>query len=332
MKKIGYYILIVCSCLVLIGLLVGGYLILNEDSPLNINKKLVNYCDGKHQETDSKYFTVEEGVITKYSEDGPKDVVIPCEINGEKIIGIGNYMMNVFTDIDSVILPNSLETIDGGAFANNNLKEVHFGENLVTIDGFATIEYNGAFMNNNITTVTFSDGIETIGSQAFRGNEITELLIPSSVKEIGEGAFTDNQLETDQAFIYASNDNTTLVSYGGKERDNVVIPSNVKTITEFAFTDIGLKNVKLNEGLETIDGAVFYCNYAGAFAHNELDTIDFPSSLKQIGTGAFGENKITNISGNTDIDVVEPNVFGYETEVEEFNKKINSSHLQSSCR
>ena len=43
------------------------------------------------ESTDASYFTFDEttGTITEYSSDGPKDVVIPDEINGVQVTSIG---------------------------------------------------------------------------------------------------------------------------------------------------------------------------------------------------------------------------------------------------
>lgn len=58
--------------------------------------------------TDEEHFEFEHGVITGYSDDGPKDVVIPSKIDGHRVTEIGN---NTFyhKGLSSVQLPDSVE-------------------------------------------------------------------------------------------------------------------------------------------------------------------------------------------------------------------------------
>ena len=74
--------------------------------------------------TDAKYFAyedVEGGIsITGYSIEGGLDVVIPSNINGKKVVAIGNTAF-CFNKLTSVTIPSSVTSIGSSAF----LKMIH---------------------------------------------------------------------------------------------------------------------------------------------------------------------------------------------------------------
>ena len=139
----------------------------------------------------------EAGFIYAYNADGTPDytrlvgygggsnnVVIPAQKNG---VGLLRIESNCFASVglESVIIPEGVQVINGAAFYNNKLKDVVIP-----------------------STVT------TIGSQAFRANYLTEINIPAGVTSIGNGAFTDNcvPLNSPQSFIYKVGDESVIVS------------------------------------------------------------------------------------------------------------------------
>ncbi len=67
---------------------------------------------------DYDYEIQEDGVeITKYNGNGG-DVVIPSKINGEKVIGIGDWAFSECTSLTSLTIPDSVSSIGDGAFYN----------------------------------------------------------------------------------------------------------------------------------------------------------------------------------------------------------------------
>lgn len=85
---------------------------------------------------------------------------------------------------------------------------------------------------------------------------LTKVILPPTIKEIGPKALAYNQKLTD-----------------------IIIPSSVQIIKNCAFASSGLKTVKLNTGLKTIEGM--------AFAGCKLTSIVIPNSVTDIQTYAF---------------------------------------------
>ena len=166
------------------------------------------------------YEEVEGGIsITGYNIEGGTDVVIPSQIDGKIVVEIGD---NAFTTkgviptlttynndykvsllsynyiekyeivqlkaslnglgITSIVIPNTITTIDVGAFIYNELKNVIIPSSVTSIGDFA-------FANNQITSITFPDTPITLGCDAFEGNLIMEdgtYSFPSNVTEVCE--------------------------------------------------------------------------------------------------------------------------------------------------
>ena len=99
------------------------------------------------ESVNSKYFTfdVETGTITGYSDDGPKNLVIPSTIKGVEVKAIGE-----------------------SAFANKELNSVTFPESLTTIDV-------SSFQSNNLTTINIPKNVTYIGENAFLDNPLTNI-------------------------------------------------------------------------------------------------------------------------------------------------------------
>ena len=140
--------------------------------------------------TDSKYFTVEDidgGVeITGYSNKAPKDVVIPSEIDGKRVISIG-YQAFWNKRLTSVTIPNTVKTIGKQSFSCNQLTKVNM-PNSVTSIGYES------FYDNQLTSITIPNSVTSIGTYAFQRNQLTSVTIPNSVTSIDRGAFVNNQL------------------------------------------------------------------------------------------------------------------------------------------
>ena len=124
----------------------------------------------------------------------------------------GAFADNALT---SVIIPDSVTTIGNSAFSHNALTSVTIGNSVTSIGG-------GAFYNNALTSVTIPDSVTTIGNRAFERNALTSVIIPDSVTTIESQAFSSNPL-TSAAFkgnfggfqlnIFDSNPTLTTITY-----------------------------------------------------------------------------------------------------------------------
>ena len=91
-------------------------------------------------------------------------VVIPEEVNGRRIVAIGDRAF-LNRQLTSVTIPNSVTSIG-----------------------------NEAFRDNQLTSVTIPNSVTSIGQYAFRDNQLTSVTIGNSVTSIGQHAFQDNRL------------------------------------------------------------------------------------------------------------------------------------------
>lgn len=87
-------------------------------------------------------------------------------------------------NIESVILPNSVEVLEEKAFSGYScsLKRIQMSKGLKTI-GLSCFE------GSKITTVEFFEGLETIEDRAFYGVYLDKVTIPRTVKTIGLNCF-----------------------------------------------------------------------------------------------------------------------------------------------
>lgn len=119
--------------------------------------------------------------ITGYS--GGKDVVIPETLGGKPVTVIG---VDAFSDrsLDTLVIPDSVTTIEDYAFWACGLKKITFGNGLRSIG-------EGAFMYlDKLEEFQLPDSIETIGDWAFANCKmLNKLDIPENCKSIGTGAF-----------------------------------------------------------------------------------------------------------------------------------------------
>ena len=114
------------------------------------------------------------------------DVIIPKTINGKQVTKIGEESF-LGTSIISVVIPESVTTIETWAFAQNQLTSITIPEGI-------TIITPGVFYNNQLMSVTIPDGVFDIEMGAFAQNQLTSITIPESVTSIGPIVFSGNQL------------------------------------------------------------------------------------------------------------------------------------------
>ena len=110
-------------------------------------------------------------------------MVIPSEFYGHPVTGVRSSAFQG-TSIESVVIPDSVVTMDQQAFENCPMLT-----NAVIGSGLAVVP---ARMFNNcgrLSAVTFKEGVEEIDEYAFYGTALKAVSLPSSMRKIGEGAF-----------------------------------------------------------------------------------------------------------------------------------------------
>ena len=182
-----------------------------EANQKNKHELTPDYCFGLTDKDDTN-MTASISYYSCYSDTSDykkiSNVVIPSEIDGYKITAIdrGAFCFFAYSSalgwhcnggrgITSIVIPNTIITINDFAFDENQLTNVIIPDSVTSIGMHA-------FENNQLTSVTIPESVTTIGDRAFRNNQLTSISLPDSVTTIGDKAFSDNNL----SYVYIGND------------------------------------------------------------------------------------------------------------------------------
>ena len=281
--------------------------------------------------------TYDYSTITGYA-GNEKNLVIPKEKNGVQLKTIGERAFRGYK-LDSVVIPEGVETVEAFAFYTCGLKSISLPSTLKVLE-----------------------------DSSFRGNNLTSIDIPASVVKLSGNVFNNNLLPDDQAFIYKRTesgiDYSTIVSYGGANK-NVVIPAtkngvSLKTITGYAFYASQLTSVVIPDSVTLIGEGAFNTNllpddqafiykrtesgvdystligYGGAstsviipakkngvqlttidrnaFIYNQMIDVTIPEGVTTIKTGAFAQsNFLREITIPSTVEVIEARALSKNT-------------------
>ena len=214
-----------------------------------------------------------------------------------KVIEIDEKAFYGAEDLDSVILPVSLETIGDYAFCRSSLQSITIptgkitkisegaftGTKIVSINIPSTVKRieDAAFENcSELESVTFHDGLEYIDGEAFSGCiKLQSLSFPNTLKSIEDGAFF---------MCYRLN--------------HVDVNENLKLIGGRAFAGcIRLRKLDLPVGLKEI--------YAEAFRYSGITEIIIPNTVSRIFRSCFGNSMLRNIQLPNKLKVLEMSAF-----------------------
>ena len=194
---------------------------------------------------------VKEGktfLITKYINNDILDVVIPSDINGKKVVAIGNDAFRNL-GLTNIVIPNSITNIGISAFRENYLTSVTIPNSVTSIGDYA-------FGENQLTNIIIPSSVTSIEPYAFSGNKLTSVIIPNSVTSIGSRAFEKNQLTS-----ITIPDSVTSIGNGAFENNqltSVTIPNSITSIGVYAFKDNQLTSVTIPNSVTSIGGGAFY--------------------------------------------------------------------------
>ncbi|MCQ3035709.1 MAG: leucine-rich repeat protein, partial [Bacilli bacterium] len=217
---------------------------------------------------------------------------------------IGDYAFYDHKDmgLKSINLNEGLEEIGAYAFARNELlASITFPSTLKKIGkaafygpSVASDEDDYISPQGTIVSYTWNEGLEEIGEMAFANQYIKDTLkLPNTVKTIGEYAFVNcnaitkvifpRDLESlgDNAFAAATGVLSADIADGNthfKVRDNVLYTYDM---TELVYCPSGrTEEITIPEGVTKLRQYAFYMV-------DELQTYNFPSTLKEIGHDCF---------------------------------------------
>ncbi len=233
-------------------------------------------------------------------------IEIPNMHDGLRVIRVAESAFKGNTIIESITLPNSIQTIDAHAFEGcTSLKTITIPDSVTVISAYTFADCTA------LTSVLLNKNLTSIGEYAFKGcTALTDISIKAAgakLATIGSYAFANcTALKSFNISEYAS----VLETVGDHAfsrctaLESVILSNSVKTISTSAFEYCStLTSIDLGESLVTIaDKAFDYCISLAkiempdtvttlgnmAFRHNdELSEVIFSSSLVKIGNAAF---------------------------------------------
>ena len=201
----------------------------NVDNTFASDKTLGPYGNFTVQPTPASDFEFDPatGTLIKYKGTENK-IVVPFEIDGVEVKIIGGYFSSESNHVfNEIILPNTIITLEEGAFLYSNLTSISL-PNSVEYIGEAAFGYS-----ESLQSIEIGNKLKSIGSYAFMYTTLNGINLPDKSFTIG-----------DNAFMYTPN--LKSVYLGG-----------VKSIGELAFMNSGIVTIKVPNTVNTIGEGVF---------------------------------------------------------------------------
>ena len=270
--------------------------------------------------SDEKYacfnFDEETGTILKYDGSNPVcqgDIYIPAMINNVPVVKINDL---AFINPEKVICEKDGNEIehegtyipkeeDGYCYSKNLSTSYKFNTLNMEDAGFLTEIGVEAFYYNELTSVNFNDNLKKIDEYAFQSNDIKKIVLPKNLVELGEGAFYGCHIE------------------------DLTINNKLKVLGEYSFAWSLLKEINIPEGVEYVGEGAFACgDYESAhtivnisdtvigigdYAFMEIGAtkVNLGKNVKYIGEESFSINNLTNINIPSSVIEIGPGAFIY---------------------
>ena len=222
---------------------------------------------------DNTVYSSENGVF--YNKDKTELIAYPIgktDISftvpyGVKIIG--SYSFEHCKYLEQISFPDTLTEISWNAFYNTSLKKAVIPDSVTTIE-------SGAFANCfGLTEVKLSEALTTLDKEVFRYcTQLEDITIPASVSSISSSAFgfcfslsaisvdagNENYISVD-GVLYNKEKDTLCIYPAGKEDKAFSIPDGVISLAEYSFVDNSeLKEIFIPASVTDI-GAYFLYSY-----------------------------------------------------------------------
>lgn len=227
-----------------------------------------------------------------------KEISLP-----ESLESMGHGLFIDCMSLESITIPRNVSEIRANKWYTrwnlfggcHNLKEVKVDKRNRTFDSRkncnAIIDSRTDVLVAGCGNSVIPEGIKAIDELAFQGSSLPAIRIPKSVRRIGSGAFQDcrslSAISVDPRNpVYDSRGDCNAIIETASSRlvqgcSRTVIPSGTKEIADSAFYMVYYlpPHLVIPEGVEVIGRE--------AFTATKLNTVQLPSTLKQIKREAF---------------------------------------------
>ena len=232
------------------------------------------------------------GHVDGYNAQGPLNIPASVSYEGHNyaVTVIGNTAFIYCFYLTSLTIPNSVTTIEEGAFAYCS----GFTGDLVIPNSVVTIEPSAFFTCYAFDgDLIIGNSVTTIGDYAFDDcNGLHGVLnIPSNVTSIGTSSFrycefSGMTVDPENPVFDSRDDCNAIIVTSTNELltgcANTVIPHTVTAIGENAFCGLnGLTSIDIPESVTSIGAGAF------SFCFNLTGDLTIPNSVTSIGAGAF---------------------------------------------
>lgn len=223
--------------------------------------------------------SLKDAVCQSGDQDYPVGLPVDA-FNGMKLLG-------------SIVFPDKMQVIGGGAFRNTNLSgSLNLPEGLVKIGGSAFSNW-GAYTDcklNLTGTLTLPSTLKIIESSAFENNNFTgRLILPEGLQEIGDGAFKDCAYISGPLKLPSTLKVLGVESFQDARSlsGRLEIPSGI-TVLERAFASTGFSIIVVPQHLAALgNDALAGTTFRGDFI--------VPETVTAIGEGAFRNSRFSHV-------------------------------------
>jgi hypothetical protein len=274
----------------------------------------------------------------------PETVVDDYDNTEYTVIAIGKNAFFYCTDLTSVTLPNTIQSLKEGSFEMTGITTLNIPESVttigedcfwssklesITVPGSVKELGDNAFrMCRQLTSITFEEGVESLGAASLYCCEaLTTLRFPESLTTIGDKCFQSCEALTDieisknvsnvgeGLFVNCTNLESVAVNAENpylKSVDGVLFSADGKTLYAYPFGKQG-ESYTVPAGTETIVGFAFQKNPS-------LKSVKLADETLSLGQYCFNEiPNFTSIDFGTSLQTIGDFCFMNVPLVKEFN-------------